>query len=140
MLVDGFGDKVFMSYFLWTLGSIVAYIGGLMIILRVTPRLLQRKFDEGLFMGMAALDVLGAILVFSAVVITLAVFSGAIAVRALDFLLLLGVLIIAGRTALSSFRPRIETGTFLSSRVIAGMYCLALAIAAFSYIVLLFRN
>src|SRR6185312_6777173 len=98
MLVDGFGDKAFMSYFLWTLGSIVAYVGGLMIILRVTPRLLQRKFDEGLFMGMAALNVLGALLIFSAVVITLAIFSGALAVRVLDFLLLLGVLILAGRT------------------------------------------
>lgn len=129
-----------MSYFLWTLGSIVAYVGGVMIILRVTPRLLQRKFDEGLFMGIAALDVLGALLVFSAVVITLAVFSGALAIRILDFLLLLGILVIAARTALSSFRPRIEAGTFLSSRVIAGIYCLALAVAAFSYIVLLFTH
>ncbi len=45
-----------MLYFLWVLVSIVAYIAGLTILIKVTPKLISRSFDEGLFVGIAALD------------------------------------------------------------------------------------
>jgi len=89
-------------------------------------------------MGLAALDILGALLAFGAIVVTYFLFSGNIGVRALDFLLLLGILIVAMRTTLRSFHPRRTAVTFVASRILAGSYCILLIIAALCYIVLLF--
>lgn len=127
-----------MSYILWTFASILAYIGGLIIILRVTPRLLYRRYDEGLFMGIAALCILGALLAFGAIAVTFGLFNGSIGVRFLDFLFLVGILIAAGRTALYSFRPRYGVSVLRSSSYMAGFYSLALALVALFYIVQLF--
>ena len=127
-----------MSYFLWVVGSLVAYIGGLVIIWQVTPRLLARSFDEGLFMAIAALDIVGALLAFGAVVITFALFNGAIGIRIMDFLLLVGILLLGVRMAWFSFRPRLLANTVRVSQVIAGVYCLCLALAALYYIVQMF--
>jgi hypothetical protein len=127
-----------MSYFLWIVGSLIAYIGGLVVILRVTPRLLASSYDEGLFMGIAALDILGALLAFGAVVITFALFNGAIGVRVLDFLFLFGILLVGLRMAWMSYRPRLMARTFYTSRIITGVYCLCLAIAAIYYIIRMF--
>jgi hypothetical protein len=127
-----------MSYFLWVVGSLVAYIGGLVIIWQVTPRLLGRSYDEGLFMAIAALDIVGALLAFGAVVVTFALFNGAIGIRIMDFLLLVGILLLGVRMAWFSFRPRLLANTVRVSQVIAGVYCLCLALAALYYIVQMF--
>ncbi len=58
--------------------------------------------------------------------------------RVLDFLLLAGIFIIAARMSFRSFGTRNKAGTFLVSRVIAGVYSLLLAAAAVYAIVLLF--
>jgi hypothetical protein len=127
-----------MSYFLWVVGSLIAYVGGLVIIWQITPRLLARSYDEGLFMAIAALDIVGALLAFGAVVVTFALFNGAIGIRIMDFILLVGILLLGIRMAWFSFRPRLLANTVRVSRVIAGVYCLCLAVAALYYIVQMF--
>ncbi|HLG74816.1 MAG TPA: hypothetical protein VKX46_00295 [Ktedonobacteraceae bacterium] len=127
-----------MSYVLWILLSIVAYIGGLVIIGRMTPLLLARAYDEGLFLGIAAADIIGAMLVFAAVVIPVLLFNAALAIRIIAVLLLLGILLMAARQAVRSFRPRVLTHTNRVSRIIVGCYCLFLALGAIYYIIQLF--
>src|SRR5579885_1858869 len=127
-----------MSYVLWTFASVLAYIGGLIIILRVTPRLLYLRYDEGLFMGIAALCIFGALLAFGAIAVTFGLFNGNFGARVLDFLFLIGILIAAGRTAWYSFRPRYGVSVLRSSSYMAGFYCLALALVALVYITQLF--
>ncbi len=127
-----------MQSVLWTFASLIAYIAGLVIIARLTPLLLLRNFDELAFMGIAAAEVVGGILSFGAVVVTFSEFNGVFAIRVLDLLLLVGILIIGVRMSLRSFRPRIVAGTFRVSRILAGTYCLLLSAAALYYILLLF--
>jgi hypothetical protein len=126
-----------MQYALWILLSIIAYASGLLVIMKVTPRLLSRSFDEVIFMGIASLDILGALLAFGAVVITYALFNGALAIKFLTFFLAIGIFIVSIRTALHCFRGA-AVGTFRVSRIIAGSYGLFLAAAAVFYIVQLF--
>lgn len=127
-----------MQYVLWVLVSLVAYATGVFVLLRVTPMLLHRQYDEGLFMGIAAIDIFGALLAFGGIVIPLALFSGALAVRILGVILLLGILLVAARLARRSFQPRITANTFRISRIIAGSYSIFLALAALYYIVQIF--
>lgn len=127
-----------MQQFLLTFVCLIAYAGGLVILVTVTPRLLFLSFDEGMFMGIAAADVFGAILAFGAVGVAFALFNASIPIRVLDFLLLVGILIVGIRMSLRSFRPRNIKGTFPVSRVIAGSYCLLLFVAALYLIVWLF--
>jgi hypothetical protein len=127
-----------MQYVLWTLCCLVAYVGGLMIVARVTPRLLARRFDEGWFMGIAALDILGALLSFGAIFVLFALFSGALAIRILDFLLLVVLGFIAGRLALYSFRGAVGVKSIQSSRIIAGIFCAFLVFSALFYIIQMF--
>ena len=121
-----------MSYVLWTLASLIAYVCGLIILVKVTPLLLSRSYDEGLFMAIASGDVFGA------VALTFALFSGSFAIRVLDFLLLVGLIIVSGRLSYISFRPRRSTSFRRASRIVAGTYCLFLVLAALYYMVLLF--
>ena len=127
-----------MQYVLWTLASFIAYTAGLIVIMRITPLLLPRSFDEPWFMGIAVIDIVGAILAFGGVIVTYSLFSGAFAVKVLDFFLLVGILFAAARTSLVCFRPRTATGTFQVSRIMAGSYGLFLAAAACYYIVEIF--
>ncbi len=119
-----------MQQFLLTLACLIAYVGGLVILIKITPRLLFLSFDEGLFLGIAAADVFGAILTFGAVGVTFALFNGNIPIRVLDFLLLVGILIVGIRMSLRSFRSPNIKGTFPVSRVIAGSYCFLLFVTA----------
>ena len=89
-------------------------------------------------MAIMALDIFGGIFTFGAVTITFALFSGNFPIRLLDFFLLLGILIVGIYLASTSFRSNRRRGTYLSSRIVAGVYCLALALAALFYLVLLF--
>lgn len=129
-----------MLFVLGTLASLIAYIGGLLIVIKVTPLLLFRQYDEGLFMGIAAADIVGGILAFAAVMVTFALFNGTqnVITKIFDTVLLVGIFLIAVRMSLHSFRPRIVAGTFRVSRVLAGGFCLLLTIAALYAIVLLF--
>lgn len=127
-----------MQPVLLTVIGVIAYICGLLIIITVTPRLLKLNFDEGLFMGIAATDVFGGILAFAPVGITFALFNGTFGIKIVDFLLLVGILIVGLRMSLRSFRPRYPAGTFQVSRMLAGSYCLLLLAAALYAIVLLF--
>lgn len=126
--------------FVLGLASLIAYIGGLFIVIKVTPLLLFRQYDEGLFMGIAVADIVGGILAFAAVMVTFALFNGTqyVITRIFDTVLLVGIFLIAVRMSLHSFRPRIVAGTFRVSRVLAGGFCLLLTIAALYAIVLLF--
>jgi hypothetical protein len=129
-----------MLIVLGTLASLIAYIGGLFIVIKVTPLLLSRQYDEGLFMGIAAADIVGGILAFAAVMVTFALLNGTqnVITRIFDTVLLVGIFLIAVRMSLHSFRPRIVAGTFLVSRILAGSFCLLLVLAATYAIVLLF--
>ncbi len=127
-----------MPFVLWTLLCLIAYIGGLVILVWVTPYLLARSYDEGLFMGIAAADVFGGMLAFGAVAITFGIFSGNFGSKVLDFVLLIGILIVGGRMSLRSFRSRYFSGTYRSSCIVAGSYGVFLALAALFYIVMLF--
>jgi hypothetical protein len=127
-----------MQHVIWTLIGLVAYICGLVIIVAVTPRLWRLRFDEGLFMAIAAADVLGGILAFAPIGITFALFNGTFGIKALDFLLLVGIFIVGLRMSLRSFRTRYKGGTFQLSRILVGGYSLLLVAAAVYSIVLLF--
>ncbi len=129
-----------MLFVLGTLASLIAYIGGLFIVIKVTPLLLFRQYDEGLFMGIAAADIVGGILAFAAVMVTFALFNGTqnVITKLFDTVLLVGIFLIAVRMSLHSFRPRIVAGTFRVSRVLAGSFCLLLTLAAIYAIALLF--
>jgi hypothetical protein len=126
-----------MQYTLWVLLSIIAYASGLLVIIKVTPRLLSRSFDEVMFVGIASLDILGALLAFGGVVIVYALFNGALAIKFLTFFLAVGILVVAVRTSLYCFRGA-AVGAFRVSRIIAGSYGLFLAAAAVFYIAQLF--
>ena len=125
-----------MIYFWWTIACLIAYIAGLVLLMRVTPLLLVRAYDQGLFMAIAAVDILGGIFAFGAVAVTFALFSGNFGVRVLDFLLLVGIVIVGMHMSIRSFRPRVAK-TNRISRIVAGTYCLVLALAALYYLVLL---
>src|SRR5258707_15784084 len=129
-----------MQPVLLTVIGVTAYIFGLLIIITVTPRLLKLNFDEGLFMGIAAADVFGGILAFAPVGITFALFNGTFGIKILDFLLLVGILIMGLHMSLRSFRPRYPAGTFQVSRILAGNFCLLLLAAHLFTIVLLFLS
>src|SRR6266568_4337643 len=94
-----------MLFVLGTLVSLVVYTGGLFMITKVTPLLLPRRFDEGWFMLIAVMDIVGGIFIFAAVMVTFALFDN-IFVRVIDFLLLFGTLIVAVRMSYRSFWPR----------------------------------
>src|SRR5437870_2588668 len=111
-----------MQYVLWTLASFIAYAGGLLIIMRITPMLLPRSFDELRFTGIAVLDIIGALLAFGAVVVTYSLFSGNFAVKVLDFLLLAGIAFVAGRTSLTCYRTGAGAAISLISRITATGY------------------
>jgi len=116
--------------------SIFAYIMGLVIIWKVTPRLISHSFDELVFVGIATLDILGACLAFGAIVITLGLFNGSIAIRLIDLLLLIGIFGVSIKMASYCLRPGVKA--FWLSQWLAGAYCLFLVCAAGYYTVQLF--
>src|SRR5260370_40294773 len=95
-----------MESILFSLLSIFAYITGLVIIWKVTPRLLSHSFDELAVVGIATLDILGAFFAFGAIVVTLGLVSGSFVVQLIALLLLIGIF--AGSISVVMFcvRPR----------------------------------
>ncbi|SRR5579871_423807 len=119
-----------MQKVLATILCLVAYVGGLVIVTIMTPRLLRRNFDEGFFMGIAAADILGGLLAFAAVGIIFGLYNGSGAVRVIDFVMLAIIAGISLRISIRSFRPTYLTSAVRASSIIAGSYCLLLALAA----------
>ncbi len=121
--------------------GLIAYVCGLVIIVKATPYVTTHTYDEGAFMGVAILEVLGGIFIFAGVAAPLALLTGSsVAVwggRILAFCLLVGILIVGTRTALHSFRRR--PGTYGLSRALAGTYSLLLLAAAVFCLILLFQ-
>jgi len=127
-----------MQPVIWMLIGLVAYVCGLILVIAMTPRLLNLRYDEGLFMVIAVAVVLGGILAFAPLAITFALFNGSFGVKILDFLLLAGIFVVGLRMSLRSFRPRYGSGTFQVSRILAGSYCLLLLAASTYCIIVLF--
>jgi hypothetical protein len=127
-----------MQPVIWMLIGLVAYVCGLILVIAMTPRLLNLRYDEGLFMVIAVAVVLGGILAFAPLAITFALFNGSFGVKILDFLLLAGIFVVGLRMSLRSFRPRYGSGTFQLSRILAGSYCLLLLAASMYCIIVLF--
>nr|BBH95960.1 hypothetical protein KTA_41590 [Thermogemmatispora argillosa] len=129
-----------MSTFLFILLGLLVYIVALVILARATRRLRYYRIDEAGFLGMAALDIVAGILLFSAVATPLVLLTGStvetIEGRALSILLLLGIVLVAGGTAWRSlgWSPSAQT----LSRLLAGLYCLLLIVAALVCMVLIF--
>jgi hypothetical protein len=126
-----------MSYTLWTFLCLAAYIVGIVLLFFVTPRILRYSYDQPTFTGYAALEIMGGLCVFGAVTITYALFSGSFAIKLLDFLLLIGILIVVIALSYRSFRSR-RSDTIRPTRVIAGVYFLLLILAVLYYLALLF--
>src|SRR5439155_277208 len=97
--------------------------GGLIILVRVTPLLLIRRYDDGYFMAIAAADVFGGLFVFSAVAVTFALFSGGFAVRLLDFFLLLGIVIVALIMSYRSYYSLMSRTCCGNTRFITYLWC-----------------
>jgi hypothetical protein len=127
-----------MQPVLWTLIGLIAYVGGLVIVVTMTPRLGQYRYDEWMFMGYAVVVVSGGILLFVPLAITFALFNGTFGVKVFDFLLLVGIFVVGLSMSLRSFRPRFVGGTFQVSRILAGSFCLLLLAASVYCIILLF--
>jgi hypothetical protein len=127
-----------MQSFLWTLASLVAYIVGLTLIVRVTPKLLFCAYDGVRFMGFAALDILGALLTFGSIVISLAAWNANIGIRSLIFVLLVIIILVTGSIALACLRNH-KRGVQQISRYAAVIFCLFLVWAALYEIVHLFK-
>jgi hypothetical protein len=128
-----------MQAFLLTLVSLVAYIVGLVLVVQVTRKLLFYSYDDARFMVFAVLDILGAFLVFGSIVLSLDVLHGNLGIRALDFILLVVVILITGRVAFSCFLNN-RRGVQFVSRYGAGVFCLFLSLAALYEIIELFRR
>ncbi|HVB61252.1 MAG TPA: hypothetical protein VNE61_08690 [Ktedonobacteraceae bacterium] len=126
-----------MSYTLWTFFCLAAYSVGIVVLLLVTPRLLRYSYDQPAFTGFAALEIVGGLCVFGAVTITYGLFSGSFAIEVLDFLLLAGILVVGSALSYRSFRSR-QRDAVRATRVIAGIFCLLLVLAAIYYLALLF--
>ena len=127
-----------LSDILWTFVCFCAYVGGVVILMFVTPLLLSRDYDEGFFMAIAAADVFGGMFVFGSVAFIFALFSGVFAARLLDFFLLLGIVIVAFSLSYRCFRSPRTIKADPVSRVVASGYALFLGLAALFYLVLLF--
>lgn len=122
-----------MSGFLLTVLCLVSYGCGLVVLHKVTPMLLQRRFDDVFFMGLAAAIIIGSLLVFAPVGVTFAFFNNTFAVRTLDVILLLGIIIVVARIAYRCFRPGYSMQVVRLSGILAGSYyILVLGLAVYA--------
>ncbi len=130
-----------MTQWLLTFGCLASYISGLILLVKITPSLLRRSFDDTLFIGVAAGAVVGAMLSFGALGITYALFNGSAGVRVLDIALSLILAIVSLRISASAFRPRhdISVSTYRSSRIMAGSFFLLLGLVAIYVLIMLFK-
>ncbi len=119
--------------FLWILVSLAAYAAGLFLMSRMAPLIVSHPFDDVVFMSSSIGEVVGGILAFIGILLPFAVFNGNVFVRILDFILLIGLLLISARAAIRSFRTdkafRFSRGFVIGFGVLlcaAAVYCLVL--------------
>jgi hypothetical protein len=126
-----------MSGLLITVLCLVSYGGGLFLLHKVTPMLLKSRFDDVFFMGLAAAVIIGSLLAFAPIAILFGYFNNTLTVRIFDVLLLLGIAIIALRTAYRCFRPVYSTQVVRLSGILAGsFYILVLVLAAYALVLM----
>jgi hypothetical protein len=125
--------------FLVTIACLIAFIAGLTLIVKVTPKLLFRTYDEPWFMVFAVLDIFGAMLLFGGITVSLVLLNN-IGIKALDFLLLVVVFFVTGRLALFCIGnhrrgvqrlSRYATGTFCLFLSLAALYCIGIIVGIF---------
>ncbi len=126
-----------MSYTIWTLLSLVVYIIGIVVLIRTTPHLLRYAYDQPAFTSYAALEIIGALCAFGAVTVTYGLFSGSFAIQLLDFLLLVGIVVVGSILSYKCFKSSLNK-VMLATRIMAGIYFLLLIVASLYYIALLF--
>src|SRR6266849_7834322 len=127
-----------MSGFLLVVLCLAAYGGGLVVLRNVTPLLLKRKFDDVLFMGLAAVLILGSLLAFAPIGVMLAFFNSTTSVRIGDTMLLLVMVIVVTRITFRCFRPGYKMVVVRLSGILAGSYYLLVLGLAIYAIVLMF--
>ncbi len=127
-----------MSGFLLVVLCLAAYGGGLVVLRNVTPLLLKRKFDDVLFMGLAAVLILGSLLAFAPIGVMLAFFNSTTSVRIGDTILLLVMVIVVTRITFRCFRPGYKMEVVRLSGILAGSYYLLVLGLAIYAIVLMF--
>ena len=126
-----------MSGFLLTLLCLISYGAGLAVLLRVTPMLVKRKFDDVFCMGLAAAVIIGSLLVFAPIAITFSFFNSAFAARALDVILLLGIAVVALRITYRCFRPSYKMEVIRLSGILTGSYyLLVLGLTAYALLLM----
>ena len=126
-----------MSGFLLTVLCLASYVGGLLLLRRVTPMLLRSRFDDVFFMGLAAAVIIGSLLAFAPVGILFAFFNSTLTVRIFDVMLLLGIGIVALRIAYRCFRPGYTMEVVRLSGILAGSYyILVLGLAAYALVLM----
>lgn len=115
-----------MSGFLLTVVCLASYGGGLFLLRKVTPMLLKSRFDDVFFMGLAAAVVIGSLLAFAPIGVLFAYFNSDLTVRIFDVILLLGIAVVALRTAFRCFRPAYSMEVVRLSGILAGSYYILL--------------
>jgi|SRR5579872_656943 len=126
-----------MSGFLLTVLCLISYGAGLGVLLKVTPMLVKRKFDDVFFMGLAAAVIIGSLLVFVPIAITFSFFNSTFAVRTLDVILLLGIAVVAIRITYRCFRPSYKMEVIRLSGVLTGSYyLLVLGLTAYALLLM----
>ncbi|HKV57569.1 MAG TPA: hypothetical protein VJO32_04785 [Ktedonobacteraceae bacterium] len=127
-----------MSGFLLTVLCLISYGCGLAVLLKVTPMLVKRKFDDVFFMGLAAAVIIGSLLVFAPIGILFSFFNSAFAVRTLDVIMLLGIALVAVRIAYRCFRPSYKMEVIRLSGILTGSYYLLVLVLTAYALVLMF--
>ncbi len=127
-----------MSGFLLVVLCLAAYGGGLVVLRNVTPLLLKRRFDDVLFMGLAAVLILGSLLLFAPIGVMFAFFNSTTPVRVVDTILLLAMVIVVTRITFRCFRPGYKMEVVRLSGILAGSYYLLVLGLAIYVIVLMF--
>ena len=127
-----------MSGFLLVVLCLAAYVGGLVVLRNVTPLLLKRRFDDVLFMGLAAVLILGSLLLFAPIGVMFAFFNSTTSVRIVDTILLLVMVIVVTRITFRCFRPSYKMEVVRLSGILTGSYYLLVLGLAIYVIVLMF--
>ena len=126
-----------MSGFLLTVVCLASYGGGLFLLHKVTPMLLKSKFDDVFFMGLAAAVIVGSLLAFAPIGVLFAYFNNTLSVRIFDVILLLGIAVVALRTAYRCFRPVYSLEVVRLSGILAGSYyVLVLGLTAYALVLM----
>ena len=126
-----------MSGFLLTVVCLASYGGGLFLLRKMTPMLLKSRFDDVFFMGLAAVVIIGSLLAFAPIGVLFAYFNSVLPVRVFDVILLLGIAVVALRTAFRCFRPAYSMEVVRLSGILAGSYyILVLGLTAYALVLM----